>query len=163
MQEETMTAAVKPLETVEPAFGLEAAARLLSEALSPWVQDLGLVIEKVEGNRPAGAPDDWQPGALVRLPFSRVICGPDGMIGSQALLALADVAMMFACAAAWDGFRPMTPIDQTMHFLRPASFDIIANARVSRISRTTTFGRVTLSGAADRRPVGTVLSAYALQ
>jgi acyl-coenzyme A thioesterase PaaI-like protein len=163
MQEETMTAAVKPLETVEPAFGLEAAARLLSEALSPWVQDLGLVIEKVEGNRPAGASGDWQPGALVRLPYARTNCAGDGTVCSQALLALADTTMMFACAAAWDGYRPMTPIDQTMHFLRPASFDVVADARVLRISRTTTFGRVTLLGAADRRPLGTVLTAYALQ
>ncbi|MGC1466568.1 MAG: PaaI family thioesterase [Pseudolabrys sp.] len=158
-----MTAAVEPLDTVEPVFGLEEAARLFSQALSPWVQDLGLVIEKVEGNRPAGASGDWQPGALVRLPYARTNCAGDGTVCSQALLALADTAMMFACAAAWDGYRPMTPIDQTMHFLRPASFDVVADARVLRISRTTTFGRVTLLGAADRRPLGTVLTAYALQ
>lgn len=157
-----MTAALKPLDTAEPAFGLEAAMRLFSQALSPWVQDLGLVIEKVEGNRPAGASGEWQPGALVRLPYVRANCAGDGTVCSQALLALADSAMMFACAAAWNGYRPMTPIDQTTHFLRPANFDVIADARVSRISRTTTFGRVTMSGAADRRPLGTVLTAYAL-
>jgi acyl-coenzyme A thioesterase PaaI-like protein len=56
----------------------------------------------------------------------------------------------------------VTPIDQTTHFLRPASFDVLADARVVRIGRTTTFGRVLLSSATDRRPVGMVSSAYAM-
>jgi acyl-coenzyme A thioesterase PaaI-like protein len=56
----------------------------------------------------------------------------------------------------------VTPIDQTTHFLRPASFDVLADARVVRIGRTTTFGRVLLVSATDRRPVGMVSSAYAM-
>ena len=77
-------------------------------------------------------------------------------------MALADSAMLFACAAAWNGYRPVTPIDQTMHFLRPVSFDVFADARVVRIGRTTTFSRVSLSSATDRRPVGMVAAAYAM-
>jgi acyl-coenzyme A thioesterase PaaI-like protein len=77
-------------------------------------------------------------------------------------MALADSAMLFACAAAWNGYRPMTPIDQTMHFIRPVSFDVLAEARVMRTGRTTSFCRVTLSSAADRRPVGMVSAAYAM-
>jgi len=54
---------------------------------------------------------------VLRLPFAPKICrrrrGPR---------ALADTAMALACAAAWNGYRPMTPIDQTMHFLRPVEF-----------------------------------------
>ena len=77
-------------------------------------------------------------------------------------MAVADTAMVFACSAAWNGYRPMSPIDQTTHFLRPVNFDILAEARVMRVGRTTSFGRVTLMGAADRRPVGMVSSAYAM-
>jgi acyl-coenzyme A thioesterase PaaI-like protein len=80
----------------------------------------------------------------------------------QALLAVADTAMTLACAAAWNGYRPMSPVDQTTHFLRPVKFDVLAEARIVRIGRTTTFGRVTLSSAIDRRPVGMVSSAYAM-
>ena len=64
-------------------------------------------------------------------------------------MALADTAMVFACSAAWNGYRPMSTIDQTMHFLRPVNFDVIADARVVRIGRTTSFGRVTLYGGFD--------------
>ena len=149
------------LEIAEPIFGLQAAGRLVTEALSPWVQDLGLLVEAVESARPPGAPADWQPGAVLRLPFSAKACRDGGVVCAQALTALADAAMMVACAAAWNGYRPMSPIDQTMHFLRPVTFDTVADARVVRIGRTTSFGRVMLYSAVDKRPVGMVASAYA--
>jgi len=148
------------LDVVEPLFGLQAAARLLNEECAPWVQDLGLLIEAVEAGRPPGAPADWQPGAVLRLPFSRRVCREGGVMCGQALAALADTAMVIACAAAWNGHRAMTPIDQTMHFLRPVNFDVVADARVVRIGRTTSFGRVMLYSAVDKRPVGMVASAY---
>lgn len=157
-----MTAALRRPEPAGSGFGLEAAVQLLTEVTAPWVQELGLLVETVEAGRPQGAADDWQPGARLRLPFSRTICRDGGAIASQALMALADTAMMLACAAAWNGYRPMTPIDQTAHFLRPASFDLIADARVIRIGRSTTFGRVLMLSAADRRPVGMMSGAYAI-
>jgi uncharacterized protein (TIGR00369 family) len=158
-----MGIAVLPrLESVEPAFGLVAAGRLLTEVFAPWVQDSGLLVEQIEAGRPAGAPPDWQPGALVRLPFSKKICRDGGLVCSQALMSLADTAMVLACSAAWNGYRPMSTIDQTTHFLRPVNFDVIADARVVRIGRTTSFGRVTMYSAADKRPVGMVSTAFVL-
>lgn len=58
--------------------------------------------------------------------------------------------------------RDVASIDQTTHFLRPVSFDVVADARVVRIGRNTSFGRVMLLNAADRRPVGMVASAYSM-
>ena len=72
------------------------------------------------------------------------------------LMALADTAMVFACAAAWSGYRPMSAVDQTMHFLRPVNFTVLADARIVRIGRSNCFGRVMLSSAADKRPIGMV-------
>jgi uncharacterized protein (TIGR00369 family) len=100
---------------------------------------------------------------VVRLPFSPRICRDGGVVCGQSLTALADAAMVIACSAAWNGYRPMTPIDQTMHFLRPVNFDVVADARVVRIGRSTTFGRVMLYSAVDKRPVGMVASAYAME
>jgi uncharacterized protein (TIGR00369 family) len=155
-------AEVHRLEIAESMFGLRAAGRLMTEVFAPWVQDLALLVESVEAVRPPGAMPDWQPGAIVRLPFSRKICRDGEAVCSQALMALADTAMVIACSAAWNGYRPMTTIDQTTHFLRPVNFDIVADARVVRIGRNTSFGRVTLLGASDRRPVGMVASAYSM-
>ena len=143
-------------------FSLQSAGRLLTEIFPQWVQDLALLVESVETVQPPGALPDWQPGATVRLPFSRKVCADGAAICTQALMALADTAMVLACSAAWNGYRPMTSIDQTTHFLRPVNFDVIADARVVRIGRNTSFGRVMLLNAADRRPVGMVASAYTL-
>src|SRR5690349_14735228 len=109
------------LEAVDAVFGLKAASRLLLEICAPWVQELGLLVELVEAGKPPGAPSDWQPGAVVRLPFPPQICRDGGVVCGQSLTALADAAMMIACAAAWNGYKPMAPIDQTMHFMRPVN------------------------------------------
>jgi uncharacterized protein (TIGR00369 family) len=157
-----MTEAVRRIETAETIFGLDEATRLMTEVIAPWAQDLGLLVVSVEATRPAGAPLDWQPGAVLRLPFSKRVCRDGGVVCSQALTALADAAMVIACSAAWNGYRAMTSIDQTMHFLRPVNFDVLAEARIMRIGRTTSFGRVELYGSVDRRPVGMASSAYAM-
>ena len=146
----------------EVPFGLQAAGRLMTQVFPSWVQDLSLLVETVEPIRPAGAALDWQPGARVRLPFSKKICGEGNLVCSQALMALADAAMVIACSAAWNGYRPMNAIDQTNHFLRPVSYDVVADARVVRIGRNISFGRVMLLAAHDKRPVGMVASAYSM-
>src|ERR1041384_3190769 len=156
-----MAVDARRLKTVETVFGLDAAAVLMADLLPPWLLDLSLLVESVEAGRPSGAPADWQPGVVIRLPFSLKI-SRDGVLCSQALMAVADVAMTLACAAAWNGHRPMSVIDQTMHVLRPVNFDVMADARIVRIGRTTSFGRVSLTSAVDRRPVGMVSSAYAM-
>ena len=43
---------------------------LLADILPPWMLDLNLLVEAVESGRPPGAPADWQPGVVIRLPFS---------------------------------------------------------------------------------------------
>jgi len=156
-----MASEARRLEAVDSVFGIEAADRLLTDALPAWMQELGLLVEAVESGRPAGAPWDWQPGVVVRLPFSTRLCR-DGVICAQALMSLADTAMTLACAAAWNGYRPMSVVDQTMHFLRPVNFDVLADARIVRVGRNNSFGRVLLSSAVDKRPVGMVSSAYAM-
>src|SRR5271169_1766614 len=153
---------VHQLQTPQAAFGLQAAGRLMTEVFAPWVQDLALSVESVEAARPAGAQPDWQPGAIVRLPFSKKACCDGAVVCSQALMALADTAVAIACSAAWNGYRPMSTIDQTTHFLRPVIFDVVADARVVRIGRDTSFGRVMLLGATDKRPVGMIASAYSM-
>jgi uncharacterized protein (TIGR00369 family) len=153
---------VHRLLTPEPAFGLQAAGRLMIKVFPAWVQDLALLVESVESVRPAGALPDWQPGAVLRLPFNKKICSDGDTVCSQALMALADTAMVIACSAAWNGYRPMSSIDQTTHFLRPVSYDVVADARVVRIGRNTSFGRVMLLGAHDKRAVGMVATAYSM-
>jgi hypothetical protein len=123
------------------AFDLDQARRILGDVFAPWVLDLGLSIEGIECVPPAGAAAGWQPGAVLRMAFSERLCRHGGIVG----------------------YRPMTTVDQTTHFMRPvAQSDVLADARVVRLGRTMSFGRVTLSSAADNKPVAMVASAFAM-
>src|SRR3954453_15286347 len=144
-------------------LALDEAQRILGDVFAPWVQDLGLSIERIETEPPAGAAPDWQPGATLRMAFSERLCRNGGIVCGQALMALADTAMVIAIVAANRGYRPMTTVDQTTHFLKAvASSDVLADARVVRLGRTMSFGRVTLRSAADNKPVAMVASAFAM-
>ena len=145
------------------AFGIEEARRVLREVFAPWVQDLKLSIEGIDYNPPPEAAADWQPGAILRMPFSERLCRNGGIVCGQALMAFADTAMVIANLAANRGYRPMTTVDQTTHFMRAVtSSDVLADARVVRLGRTMSFGRVTLLGGADNKPVAMVSSAFAM-
>jgi len=158
MQENATAMQMQP----DAEFGLPDARRILAEVFAPWVQDLDLTVERLDHAQPADAPD-WQPGALLRMPFSERLCRNGGIVCGQALMALADTAMVIAILAANRGYRPMTTVDQTTHFMRAvSSSDVIADARVVRLGRTMSFGRVTLLSAADNKPVAMVSSAFAM-
>jgi uncharacterized protein (TIGR00369 family) len=130
---------------------------------APWVQDLNLSISGIEFSPPPGAAAEWQPGAILRMPFSERLCRHGGIVCGQALMAFADTAMVIANLAANRGYRPMTTVDQTTHFMRAVTqSDVLADARVVRLGRTMSFGRVTLSSAADNKPVAMVASAFAM-
>ena len=144
-------------------FDIEEARRVLVNVFAPWVQDLGLSVEEVDDVPPAGLAADWQPGAILRMAFSERLCRHGGVVCGQALMALADTSMVIAIVAANRGYRPMTTVDQTTHFMRAvSSSDVLADARVVRLGRTMSFGRVTLLNAADNKPVAMVSSAFAM-
>ena len=148
-------------ETAE--FGIGEARRMLGEVFAPWVQDLNLSIERFDFDPPHGA-SDWQPGAVLRMPFSERLCRVGGIVCGQALMAFADTAMVIANLAANRGYRMITTVDQTTHFMRAVTAsDVLADARVVRLGRTMVFGRVTLSSAADNKPAAMVSSAFAIQ
>jgi len=144
-------------------FGIGEAKRVLGEVFAPWVRDLNLSIEGLDFTPPPGGTADWQPGAILRMPFSERLCRNGGIVCGQALMAFADTAMVLANLAANRGYRPMTTVDQTTHFMRAvSSSDVLADARVVRLGRTMSFGRVTLLSATDNKPVAMVSSAFAM-
>lgn len=149
------------MPSASPVFSRDDAERLLGELFAPWVLDLGLRVERVDLVAPDGDAS-WQPGVVLRMAFSERLCRQGGALSGQAMMALADTAMVVALLAAQGGFRPVTTVDQTTHFLRPAlGADVLADARVVRLGRTMSFARATLT-AGDARPVAMVSSAFAM-
>ena len=133
-------------------FDKPAATHLLQTVFAPWVQDLDLSIETIDRD-----------GAVLRMAFSERLCRDNGVVCGQALMALADTAMVFAISAAAGGYLPMTTVDQTIHFLKPAMrSDLLAQARVVRLGRTMAFGSVSIETASEAKPVALAQTAYAI-
>jgi uncharacterized protein (TIGR00369 family) len=141
-------------------FTVDDARRILDDVFAPWIKDLALRIESITDA--ADAPESY-PTARLRMPFSERLCRDNDVVCGQALMAFADTAMVIAMVAGNRGYRPMTTVDQTTHFMRAViSSDVLADAQVVRLGRTMSFGRVTLSGAVDGKPVAMVSSAFAM-
>ena len=133
-------------------FRQAEAERLLETAFAPWIRALGLTIVRLDAA-----------GAVLALPNTAQITREGGIICGQALMAAADTAMVFAVAAVAGGYRPMTTVDQTTHFLKPAvGSDIVVDAAIVRLGKTMAYGRVTLTRAGDGETVAIVQTAYAL-
>jgi uncharacterized protein (TIGR00369 family) len=135
-----------------PTFDTTATTDLLNTVFARWVQDLDLSVESVSAD-----------AAVLRMKFSNKLCRDNGVICGQALMSLADTAMVFAVSGAVGSYIPMTTVDQSIHFLRPAAkADVLAEARVVRAGKTMAFGSVTLKVDGDERPVAIAQTAYAL-
>lgn len=134
------------------AFDTSTATTLLNTAFASWVRELDLTIESVDGGV-----------AVLRMAFSEKLCRDNNVICGQALMSLADTAMVFAISSAAGGYVQMTTVDQTIHFLKPASgTDIFAEARVMRLGKTMAFGTVTIHTGDIAKPVALAQTAYAL-
>ena len=146
-----------------PQYNIEVAERILQTMFASWVLDLGLSVESVEADPPPDHTADWKPGVVLRMAFSERLCRQGGIVCGQAMMALADTAMALAIGAAAKQFRPIATVDQTTHFLKAvAASDVLADARVVRLGRTMSFGRVDLLSAGDRKAVAMVSSAFAM-
>ncbi|MCA1939918.1 MAG: PaaI family thioesterase [Caenispirillum bisanense] len=135
-----------------PGLSRDQITEMQHSLFAPWVQDLALVVESVDADR-----------AVVRLPFSDRLTRIGGTVCGQALMALADTAMVFLVSGAFGEFRPMTTVSQTTNFMKALSGrDVIAEARLLRLGRTMAFGDVFLRADGDEAPAVHVASTYAI-
>ena len=131
---------------------LEQAEAFFTQNFAPWIQDLDVAILAVGGG-----------GASLRIPASPRIYRVGGTVCGQAVMALADTAMVFAVASAAGGFVAMTTVGQTTAFLRPAAdLPLIADARVIKSGRQVVYGEVNLHTGQSDKPIAHVTSTYML-
>ncbi len=131
---------------------IPAAADYLRANLPPWIQEMAIRIERVDAA-----------GAVLRVPPSPRLNRMGGTICGQAIMALADTAMIFAIAGCLGEFRPITTVNQTSSFLRPAiDADLVAVAEIIKPGRTIMYGEVNLFAGDAEKPVAHVTSTYML-
>jgi uncharacterized protein (TIGR00369 family) len=131
---------------------VEEANRILAQNFAPWVLELRPVVESVD-----------RTSARLLVPYSEGLVRVGGTICGQALMTVADTAMVIAISAVSGGFRPMTTVGQTISFMRPiANADVVAEAKVLRLGKTLAFGEIGLR-AGDRDDLAAhVTTTYAI-
>ncbi len=129
-------------------FTIDDAEVILKEGFAPWIQEMDIQFVDI---------DDGV--ATLRVPASDRLKRIGGMVCGQAIMSLADTAMVFAIASSVGKMVPMTTVNQTSAFLRPATDDdLIAVARVIKQGRQIVYGEVNLYTTNSDKPVAHVTS-----
>ncbi|KAA6210757.1 PaaI family thioesterase [Streptomyces filamentosus] len=129
-----------------------AAEKILADNFAPWVLDLGLTVDSVDGR-----------GAVLRLPWSDRLAREGGGLSGQALMAAADTATVIAVSAARGGFVPMTTVQQSTSFQRAVlGTDVLVRARLTKLGRRMAFADITLTAEGSDEPAAHATAVYAL-
>jgi uncharacterized protein (TIGR00369 family) len=111
------------------ALTVSQANDMLAANFAPWVRALGL-----------GVTETSREGATVRLPQNAELNRVGGTLCGQAIMALADTAMVIALCAAAGEFRGFPTVDVNTTFMRPVSnAGVVARATVLRMGKTMAF------------------------
>ncbi|KIN61677.1 Thioesterase family protein [Sulfitobacter noctilucae] len=129
----------------------ETAQSILDQAFAPWVNALHPKITAIS-----------ESGTTMIIPITDDIMRIGGIVSGQALAALADTSMVFACFGYLDAPEPLGTVTLDTQFLRPATGDSIrAEAEVTRAGKSMIFTRVTLIAEPSGKPVAMATATFA--
>ena len=135
-------------------FTLETAQAQLAPGgnFGPWIWDLKLVAEHVAAD-----------SVRLRLPYGDHIARPGGVVVGQAMMAMADTIMVLAICERLGRSATLATVSLTTNFLRAAvRQDVIAEARVRKLGRSTAFGEVDFFVDGSDEPIAQALSTFAV-
>ena len=134
-------------------ISVKEAEEILFQKFAPWVLELHPEVR-------ATTPES----ATLVMPFDDKLHRTGGIVSGQALMALADTAMVLALCSAMGAFRPNATVDITTTFMRPATNTaVVAEATVLRLGRTMGFCQARLlTDSQERRLIGNVTGSYSL-
>mgnify|MGYP002713165687 CR=1 FL=1 len=133
-------------------FTIEQAQQILKSDFAPWIQEMQISFDKLADGT-----------AVLRIPVSERLNRQGGTVCGQAIMALADTAMVFAVSSAVGGYVPMTTVSQSTSFLRPAAeADLIAHANIIKKGRAVVYGEVYLYTETADKPIAHVTCTYML-
>jgi uncharacterized protein (TIGR00369 family) len=122
---------------------IDDANVILQQNFAGWVQDLDITFEHIGDGT-----------ATLRVPSSPRLNRTGGTVCGQAIMTIADTAMIFAVCSQLGRERPVTTVNQTTSFLRPAAdADLMAEAKVIKPGRTIVYGEVTLHTGNREKPI----------
>ena len=112
------------MENRDVALSAEQVQALIRQGV-PMAEDMGLQIDALTADE-----------ALARIPFSERLVRPGGSISGPTIMALADAAMYAVVLGALGRVEMAVTSNLNINFLaRPAPADLLAKARILRLSR----------------------------
>lgn len=129
----------------------ETAQTILNEGFAEWILALNPTITGISTE-----------GATLTIPITDSILRIGGIVSGQALAALADTAMVFACFGHLDAPAPVGTVTLDTQFLRPATGDSIrAVAEVTRAGKSMIFTRCALIAEPSGKEVALATATFA--
>lgn len=129
----------------------DIANTILEHSFATWVRALGLQITEITAER-----------TVMTMPITADINRIGDIVCGQALAALADTTMVFACFGHLGAPEPVGTVTLDTQFLRPASGDRIrCEAEVTRAGKSMIFARSTLIAEPSGKPVALATATFA--
>lgn len=135
------------------AISLDEARQGLEDWFAPWVRDLGMQIENLERGR-----------VTVRVPASAHLNRVGGILSGQAMMAIADTAMVFAVRSCAQPDTDIATVQQSTSFFRGVrDADLICEVSVRKEGRTMMFGDCVMhADGQPEKPVAQATLVYAV-
>lgn len=128
----------------------DEAQEFLAQAFAPWVQALDLTIEELTPHE-----------AVLSMPITDQLARMGGIISGQALAAMADTSMVFACIGHMGEPKPVATTNLDTQFLRPGVGDRIrCEARIVRAGMALIFCQATMVSLPSEKAVATATATF---
>ena len=129
---------------------IQTAQTLLDENFAPWVLALSPQITAISEHH-----------AVLEIPITPDIARVGGIVCGQALAALADTSMVFACAGHLGVFTPVATTNLETRFLAAAKGDRLrCTAQVIRAGRSLLFAEARLTALPSGRDVAAASATF---
>lgn len=130
----------------------EITQAFFDENFAPWVKALGLNITAIS-----------REGATLEMPITPDLTRMGDVLSGQALAAMADTAMVFACFGLFDSFAPVATTNLEMQFLRPGLGERVAcHARIVKPGKNMIFTRAEMVAAPSGKTIATATATFYL-
>ena len=128
------------------------AQTFLDENFAPWVRALNLTFTEIENGK-----------ATATMPITPDLTRMGDILSGQALAAMADTIMVFACFAHYGGPKPVATTNLDTQFLRAGvGTHIRCEAEVVRAGKALLFTKATMFAQPSGKPVATATATFYL-
>lgn len=131
-------------------LSLKAAQKILDDNVSPWVRELGMKVEAMDGG-----------DCHIRVPFDSKLVHSGGVICGQTFMSVADAGAMLSIVATLGEMPPMATVSLNISFMKGAAdTDLLAHCITLKAGRRMVFGETNLYAGDLTQPVAQAQTNY---